>query len=167
MLEAEAKERQRQGVQVFAHPDEAGRARDKAAEITQTNRQYVSDAKKLQREAPDLLGQVKDGEITIPKAKEKLAYRQGDAHTMQVMGSSESSEWYTPSHIIELTLELFNGAIDTDPCSNSKSNPNVPARNLYTKDDDGLAQTWYGSVYMNPPYGVEIPADLSLWKPIW
>jgi len=78
-------------------------------------------------------------------------------HTMDVMGSSKSPEWYTPPHIIELTLKLFGGTIDTDPCSNSKENPNVPATFLYTKEDDGLAQTWHGAVYMNPPYGTEIP----------
>lgn len=80
-----------------------------------------------------------------------------DAHVMQVMSSSESPEWYTPRHIVDLTLELFGGVIDTDPCSNSKDDPNVPATLLYTKEDDGLAQTWHGAVYMNPPYGKDIP----------
>lgn len=78
-------------------------------------------------------------------------------NTMTVMGSSESPEWYTPQHIIDLTLELFDGIIDTDPCSNSKTEPAVPATFLYTKQDNGLAQTWHGAVYMNPPYGSEIP----------
>ena len=76
---------------------------------------------------------------------------------MTVMGSSKSPEWYTPPHIIELTLKLFDGTIDTDPCSNSKEAPNVPATFLYTKEDDGLVQAWHGAVYMNPPYGTEIP----------
>lgn len=85
------------------------------------------------------------------KSKEEAA-----RHVMEVMGSSASPEWYTPPHIIELTLRLF-GEIDTDPCSNSKDTPNVPANLLYTKDDDGLAQEWRGKVYMNPPYGKKIP----------
>jgi len=84
----------------------------------------------------------------------RIAKRLG---TMTVMGSSESPEWYTPQRIIDLTLELFNGTIDTDPCSNSKTNPAVPATFLYTKQDDGLTQIWHGAVYMNPPYGSEIP----------
>jgi hypothetical protein len=78
-----------------------------------------------------------------------------DRNTMDVMGSSESPEWYTPQHIIDLTLDLFDG-IDLDPCSNSHKVPNVPARIHYTKEDNGLVQTWHGKVYMNPPYGDEI-----------
>ncbi len=40
-----------------------GEARDKAAEALHTNRQYVSDAKQLETETPDLFAQVLAGEI--------------------------------------------------------------------------------------------------------
>jgi len=79
-----------------------------------------------------------------------------DAHVMRVMGSSDSPEWYTPQEIVRLSIELL-GEIDLDPCSNSYESPNIPARILYTKEDDGLAQSWEGKVYLNPPYGSEIP----------
>lgn len=78
------------------------------------------------------------------------------AHIMRVMGSSESPEWYTPRHIIDRVVAVF-GEIDLDPCSNSRETPNVPALNHYTAADDGLTQPWRGRVYMNPPYGDEIP----------
>lgn len=78
-----------------------------------------------------------------------------DTHFMQIMSSSETPEWYTPRHIIERVITFF-GEIDLDPCSNSHEDPNVPARTLYAKEDDGLAQQWHGRVYMNPPYGSEI-----------
>jgi hypothetical protein len=29
----------------------------------------------------------------------------------------------------------------------------VPARKIYTKEDDGLARSWDGLVFMNPPFG--------------
>jgi predicted RNA methylase len=29
----------------------------------------------------------------------------------------------------------------------------VPARKVYTKDDDGLTKPWSGLVFMNPPFG--------------
>lgn len=67
---------------------------------------------------------------------------------------SESSDWTTPQIIINKTIELF-GKIDLDPCSNPDF-PNVPAKNHFTKQEDGLSKEWYGKVYMNPPYGSEI-----------
>lgn len=66
--------------------------------------------------------------------------------------SSDSPEWYTPDEVIERVLTVL-GSIDLDPCSNSKSQPRIPAARHYTADDDGLAQPWRGRVYMNPPYG--------------
>lgn len=66
--------------------------------------------------------------------------------------SSDSPEWYTPDEVIARVLTVL-GAIDLDPCSNSKSEPRIPATLHYTADDDGLAQPWRGRVYMNPPYG--------------
>jgi len=65
--------------------------------------------------------------------------------------SSESTEWTTPEIIIEKTIQLL-GEIDLDPCSNPDF-PNVPAKNHFSKIDNGLEKDWYGKVYMNPPYG--------------
>jgi hypothetical protein len=44
------------------------------------------------------------------------------------------------------------GGIDLDPCSDSHTEPNVPARAHYTAADDGLAKDWHGTVFCNPPY---------------
>jgi len=68
---------------------------------------------------------------------------------------SSSPKWNTPGTIINKTIQLF-GSIDLDPCSNSHTDPNVPAGRYYTMDNDGLTQPWHGRVYMNPPYGNEI-----------
>ena len=59
-----------------------------------------------------------------------------------------SDEWYTPPFIFEALKLVF----DLDPCSPGQDHW-VPARKIYTKVDDGLAQPWYGLVFMNPPYG--------------
>lgn len=75
--------------------------------------------------------------------------------SMAVHFSSETPEHYTPREIIDAAIACMGG-IDLDPCSNSKSNPNVPAATHYTREDDGLSQQWRGCVYMNPPYGREI-----------
>lgn len=107
--------------------------------------QYVAETKSDQEE------------LTSAGLYRLAQQEKNDNHTMRVMGSSESPEWYTPKHIIKLVVDLF-GEIDLDPCSNSHESPNVPAKKHYTKEDDGLSQPWTGRVYVNPPYGDEIPA---------
>lgn len=79
-----------------------------------------------------------------------------DINTLRVMGSSDSPEWYTPQEIIALALDCL-GSIDLDPCSNSHESPTVPSKARFTRKENGLIQTWHGKVYMNPPYGGEIP----------
>ena len=76
-------------------------------------------------------------------------------HKLALHFSSRTAEHYTPEKIIALTLSCL-GEIDLDPCSEGGDPPNVPARSHYTAEDDGLAHTWYGRIYMNPPYGREI-----------
>lgn len=69
--------------------------------------------------------------------------------------SSETPEWNTPQHIVELVEETLD-KIDLDPCSSGGEEPSVPAEKHYTEEDDGLSHPWAGTVYMNPPYGREI-----------
>jgi protein gp37 len=49
------------------------RATDKAAADFGTNRQYVSDAKKIKEEAPEVFEKMKAGEVSMPKAKREVA----------------------------------------------------------------------------------------------
>jgi hypothetical protein len=60
----------------------------------------------------------------------------------------ESDEWFTPPSIFDALGLMF----DLDPCSPGPGHW-VPARMIYTKEDDGLAQPWFGLVFMNPPFG--------------
>ncbi len=135
-----------------------GRSAHQAAVIIGTSGTYVKEAKKIVEQAPELKNAVLNGTLNIPEAKviAPLPKEQRDVHVMRVMGSSESPEWYTQQEIVGLTRMLL-GEIDLDPCSNSYETPNVPATTLYTKEDDGLSQPWQGKVYLNPPYGSEIP----------
>jgi hypothetical protein len=79
----------------------------------------------------------------------------GAAHKMSVHFSSQTVEHCTPANIIAPTLACL-GEIDLDPCSEGGEPPNVPAHAHYTAADDGLAHSWHGRIYMNPPYGREI-----------
>jgi hypothetical protein len=62
--------------------------------------------------------------------------------------SNENDEWYTPSWLFEAIGVEF----DLDPCSPGRPPSTVPARELYTKADNGLARDWHGSVWLNPPF---------------
>lgn len=61
--------------------------------------------------------------------------------------------WQTPLHIIGAL-----GAFDLDPCA-ATDDPTRCAPNYFTKAQNGLAQTWAGRVWLNPPYG----ADCKVW----
>lgn len=62
-----------------------------------------------------------------------------------------SAEWWTPPHI----FEALGVAFDLDPCAPPGGVPWVPAAAHYSVHDDGLAQSWHGRVFLNPPYGRE------------
>jgi phage N-6-adenine-methyltransferase len=74
--------------------------------------------------------------------------------------SSTSEHWETPQELLEQLYSVF-GVFDLDPCSptsNCRTAP-VRAKAHYTEDDDGLSLPWFGTVFMNPPYG----RSLSRW----
>lgn len=58
-----------------------------------------------------------------------------------------------PSFMAEME-ERF-GAFDLDAAAASH---NAKAPNYYTREDDGLAQPWFGNVWCNPPY-----SDCGAW----
>lgn len=83
--------------------------------------------------------------------------------SMQVLTSSESNEWYTPPWLIELARKCM-GRINLDPASCTKAQETVKADYWYgvgsgilidpnNSFQDGLQQNWYGTVWLNPPYG--------------
>jgi hypothetical protein len=81
--------------------------------------------------------------------------------------SSDTPEHYTPQDFLESVREVFGDIPDLDPCSNSHETPNVKARRHYTVEDDGLKQPWGGRVFMNPPYGREVPAWIEKVRREW
>lgn len=57
--------------------------------------------------------------------------------------------WLTPPAIVGAL-----GPFDLDPCA-AVGQPWTTAARQFTIEDDGLAQTWDGFVWCNPPYGPE------------
>ena len=72
---------------------------------------------------------------------------------MKVHFSSKSNEWKTPQGLYDKLDKEFGFTLD--PCCTKES---AKCGKYYTKADDGLIQDWSNDVvFMNPPYGREIP----------
>lgn len=66
--------------------------------------------------------------------------------------SSNTNEWATPVAFYEELNKEFNFTLD--PCA---TDANHKCNKYFTKEIDGLAQSWAGEVvFCNPPYGKEL-----------
>jgi phage N-6-adenine-methyltransferase len=71
--------------------------------------------------------------------------------------SSKTCEWSTPPAVFaELDAEY---GFNLDPCATAE---NAKCERYFTARDDGLAQTWTGRVFMNPPYG-RLGGGIEAW----
>lgn len=69
------------------------------------------------------------------------------------MFTSKSQEWATPKDFFKKLNNEFHFTLD--PCCN---NENKKCDKFYTREQDGIAQSWAGEVvFCNPPYGRELP----------
>lgn len=64
----------------------------------------------------------------------------------------DGDSWSTPDDIIERVQAAFGGTIDLDPATNEAAQHRIGATTYYTAERDGLAYTWHGQVWLNPPY---------------
>jgi len=55
-------------------------------------------------------------------------------------------------------LDVRYGPFTVDACASPE---NAKCDRYFTRDDDGLAQTWTGRVWMNPPYGRTLGAWMA------
>ena len=101
------------------------------------------------------------------RENEEIVTRSAVLHKIQeakkphVANNSHDDEWYTPPEFIE-SARLVMGSIDLDPASNEHANKTVKAAHIFTEEDNGLEQEWFGNVWLNPPYSsalVQLFAD--------
>lgn len=83
-----------------------------------------------------------------------------EAVRAHVANNSGNNEWYTPARHIEIARQVMGG-IDCDPATSEIANQTVKAETFFTAADDGLAQTWRGRVWMNPPYAQPLINDFA------
>ena len=66
---------------------------------------------------------------------------------------SLKDDWQTPKELFNKLDSIYHFTLD--PCS---THENALCKKHYTKEEDGLQQDWSNEiVFMNPPYGREIP----------
>ena len=68
--------------------------------------------------------------------------------------TSDERSWETPPAFMEFLREQTGCNPSLDVAASS-SNAKAPA--FFDKSDDGLIQDWSGIVWMNPPFGRELP----------
>lgn len=68
-----------------------------------------------------------------------------------IQQDSGQAEWYTPLEIIEAARRVMGG-IDLDPASSAEANARVASAFYFSRADNGLAQQWFGRVWLNAPF---------------
>jgi site-specific DNA-methyltransferase (adenine-specific) len=71
--------------------------------------------------------------------------------------SAKTVEWATPADFFAKVDAEF-GPFTLDPCATPE---NAKCHHYYTRDQDGLAQPWFGKVFCNPPYAGAVGAWLK------
>ena len=132
--------------------------------VGNTNARYVQDAKKIEREAPEVKELVMAGTVNMADAvkltklepdKRAVAVeriKQGESPKDNILHSSDSNEWYTPARYADLAKKVM-GDIDLDPASCIAANQFIQAKRIFDIEDDGFSRKWAGRVWLNPPYG--------------
>lgn len=75
------------------------------------------------------------------------------SRSLKGMMSSDRQDWGTPDSFMEWLGETKGFYPDLDAAA---SDDNTKAPYYFTKEDDALKQDWFGSVWLNPPFGNEI-----------
>lgn len=98
--------------------------------------------------------------LIVPEGEELDARKVLGTDSAHVSRATGVPEWYTPSEYIEAARSVMGG-IDLDPASSEVAQRTVKAQRFLSIADDGLAVSWSGRVFLNPPYSTELVAAFS------
>lgn len=105
----------------------------------------VAMAQKVMNEAAEeIKDALRKSEISINQAYQEIK-------KPHVSNNSGENEWYTPKEYIDMAASVM-GSIDLDPASSAAANAVIGAKKIFAIDDDGLSKSWFGNVWLNPPY---------------
>lgn len=93
--------------------------------------------------------------LSGPMTKQQQQRRYRANRQLRIAESNaRRNEWGTPVALIEAVRATFGGSIDCDPATHVEAQERVRARTYYTAKDDSLNPdcSWYGKVFLNPPY---------------
>lgn len=121
--------------------------RKETATLAGVSEGTVAKVLKIQKEHPDLLDNVRRGEMSINRA-----YKSVVPHLSYVTGEKE---WYTQPKYIEMARDVM-GSIDTDPATSEDAQKWIKADTYFTAETDGLCKPWMGNVWLNPPYAADL-----------
>jgi ParB family chromosome partitioning protein len=96
------------------------------------------------------------GETGRPSSERIIQRAKPDAGNGEKYRHLDRTDGYEPYGTPEQYLEAARatlGGIDLDPASSAIAQERVQAARYYTKEEDGLAHDWAGTVWLNPPYG--------------
>lgn len=110
LKEAEARERMTAGVNQHTPPEKIpeginGDARDHAAALVGVNGRYVSDAKRISENAPDLAEEIRAGKKNIPYARRVLAARQSEERARE---RAQEPDTETPANVRLIVGDALN-----------------------------------------------------------
>lgn len=72
--------------------------------------------------------------------------------TTNILHSSASQEHPTPPEICYAAREVL-GRVQLDPATSPEFNHHLCADRIFTRESNGLAHPWWGTVFLNPPGG--------------
>lgn len=71
---------------------------------------------------------------------------------------SENNRWATPSSLFKRLDDEFHFTIDL-----AADSENTKCTTFFSSEDDALEQDWYGTCWLNPPFGETGKNKLKLW----
>jgi phage N-6-adenine-methyltransferase len=102
---------------------------------------------------------VSDNQATIPRRAASASQESSPPSTKHsVHYSSDRQDWGTPPSFISWYTERIGHQFNLDAAASAE---NAKADHYYTIEDNSLDREWWGHVWLNPPFGRELPQWLE------